>query len=280
MAMPARIMTGYSYIDRMSRGPVSSVAAQAQSTDGQPRGLFCALHSPPFGVYCAVYCTAGELGFATDNGAPVVLLPGRHVYNSVQFKFNTREPVDKALIKFETITVVTIPDGTELCRFECECRIFPVETLKNALTTKCDFQKTIIYQPHQKLHRHKTSEKISYRDSDFPSHRLRCRVHYFSSFKFQRLIPNFLVFFVHFHFVLASTPSLKNYHLATLYSGIYPSPQTTYCIWVHSSNFWWITLPTVRATVGRANFSSPAQAPVLEGGQRSSAVILHLSLVT
>lgn len=53
----------------------------------------------------------GELGFATDNGAPVVLLPGRHVYNSVQFKFNTREPVDKALIKFETITVVTIPDG-------------------------------------------------------------------------------------------------------------------------------------------------------------------------
>ena len=53
----------------------------------------------------------GEIGFATDNGAPVVLLPGRHVYNSVQFKFYQRASVDEKLIAFETISIVTIPDG-------------------------------------------------------------------------------------------------------------------------------------------------------------------------
>jgi regulator of protease activity HflC (stomatin/prohibitin superfamily) len=53
----------------------------------------------------------GQLGFADDNGAPQVLLPGRHVRNSANFKYRFSKVVTDDFLEFGAVKIVTVKTG-------------------------------------------------------------------------------------------------------------------------------------------------------------------------
>lgn len=52
----------------------------------------------------------GQIGLATDNGKPIVLLPGRHAYNSALFNLEEKNIVssNRPIIEFGTISIIRI----------------------------------------------------------------------------------------------------------------------------------------------------------------------------
>jgi len=68
----------------------------------------------------------GSVGLAYNNSQPEILLPGRHVRTSSTFKFDAQVSIDKELIEFGPIKLLTVKSGfVRVCYHSGHVQIFP-----------------------------------------------------------------------------------------------------------------------------------------------------------
>merc|ERR1719450_1385400 len=65
-----------------------------------------------FGTISFVRVRPGTIGLATDNGQPVLLLPGQHIYNEPNFEFARFEDVTKNVITNGILQLIRVPPGS------------------------------------------------------------------------------------------------------------------------------------------------------------------------
>merc|ERR1719450_1541484 len=62
-----------------------------------------------FGTISFVRVRPGTIGLATDNGMPVLLLPGQHIYNEPNFEFKEFKSINENVIANGPLKLIRVP---------------------------------------------------------------------------------------------------------------------------------------------------------------------------